>query len=147
MPRSLARAGFEVSLLAPRGSLALHSRFVARASVLRDESTPMQWLLSLVAIIAEIEPALVVPCDEVAIRLLVELVRHPPRNLDGDSGARITRLVRESLGNPDHYETSIDKTVLPSAARALGVPVPTYALAERWMKPSRAPMRSATRSC
>ena len=130
MPRSLARAGFEVSLLAPRGSLALHSRFVARASVLRDESTPMQWLLSLVAIIAEIEPALVVPCDEVAIRLLVELVRHPPRNLGGDSGARITRLVRESLGNPDHYETSIDKTVLPSAARALGVPVPTYALAE-----------------
>ena len=130
MPRSLARAGFEVSLLAPRGSLALHSRFVARASVLRDESTPMQWLLSLVAMIAEIEPALVVPCDEVAIRLLVELVRHPPRNLGGDSGARITRLVRESLGNPDHYETSIDKTVLPSAARALGVPVPTYALAE-----------------
>ena len=103
MPRSLARAGFEVSLLAPRGSLALHSRFVARASVLRDESTPMQWLLSLVAMIAEIEPALVVPCDEVAIRLLVELVRHPPRNLGGDSGARITRLVRESLGNPDHY--------------------------------------------
>lgn len=130
MPRSLARAGFEVSLLAPRGSLALHSRFVTRSSVLRDESTPMQWLLSLVAMITEIEPRLVVPCDEVAIRLLFELVRHPPRHLDGSSGAPIVQLIRESLGDPSHYETSIDKTVLPAAARALGVPVPPYAVTE-----------------
>ncbi|HKP67007.1 MAG TPA: ATP-grasp domain-containing protein [Casimicrobiaceae bacterium] len=130
MPRSLARAGFEVSLLAPRGSLALHSRFVTRSSVLRDESTPMQWLLSLVAMITEIEPRLVVPCDEVAIRLLFELVRHPPRHLDGNSGAPIVQLVRQSLGDPAHYETSIDKTVLPTAARALGVPVPPYAVTE-----------------
>jgi len=130
MPRSLARAGFEVSLLAPRGSLALHSRFVTRSSVLRDESTPMQWLLSLVAMITEIEPRLVVPCDEVAIRLLFELVRHPPRHLDGNSGAPIVQLVRQSLGDPAHYETSIDKTVLPAAARALGVPVPPYAVTE-----------------
>ena len=130
MPRSLARAGFEVSLLAPRGSLALRSRFLTRSSVLRDESTPMQWLLSLVAMITEIEPRLVVPCDEVAIRLLVELVRHPPRHLDGSSGAPIVQLIRESLGDPSHYETSIDKTVLPTAARALGVPVPPYAVTE-----------------
>ena len=130
MPRSLARAGFDVSLLAPRGSLALHSRFVSRSSVLRDESTPMQWLLSLVAMINEIEPGLVVPCDEVAIRLLFELVRHPPRHLDGSSGTPIVQLIRESLGDPAHYETSIDKTVLPMAARALGVPVPPYAITE-----------------
>ena len=130
MPRSLALAGFDVSLLAPRGSLALHSSFVSRSSVLRDESTPMQWLLSLVAMITEIEPRLVVPCDEVAIRLLFELVRHPPRHLDGNSGAPIVQLVRQSLGDPAHYETSIDKTVLPAAARALGVPVPPYAVTE-----------------
>ena len=41
MPRSLARAGFEVFLLAPRDSLALASRFVTRSVVLRDEATPM----------------------------------------------------------------------------------------------------------
>jgi len=130
MPRSLARAGFEVSLLAPRDSLALRSRFVSRSSVLRDESTPMQWLLSLVAMIKEVEPRLVVPCDEVAIRLLFELVRNPPRDLGGEEGARIQRLVQQSLGNPEHYETSIDKTLLPAAANALGVPVPRYAVAE-----------------
>jgi len=130
MPRSLARAGFEVSLLAPRGSLALHSRFVARSSVLRDESTPMQWLLSLVAMIAETEPRVVVPCDEVAIRLLFELVQRPPRHLAGDRGGRVTQLVRESLGDPVHYETSIDKTMLPAAAQALDIPVPRHALAD-----------------
>src|SRR6476646_7765278 len=105
MPRSLARAGFEVSLLAPPGSLALHSRFVSRSSVLRDDATPMQWLLSLVAMIKEVEPRLVVPCDEVAIRLLFELVRNPPRDLGGEEGGRIKGLVQQSLGNPAHYET------------------------------------------
>jgi predicted ATP-grasp superfamily ATP-dependent carboligase len=130
MPRSLARAGFEVFLLAAPGSLALHSRYIARSGVLRDEATPMQWLLSLVAMITEVDPRLVIPCDEVAIRLLFELVRHPPRHLGGEAGARVQRLVRESLGDPAHYETSIDKTMLPAAAQALGVPVPPYKLAE-----------------
>lgn len=130
MPRSLARAGFEVALLAPRGSLALHSRFVSRTSVLRDGSTPMQWLLSLVAMINQIDPGLVVPCDEVAIRLLFELVRKTPRDLDGEGGAAITRLVQQSLGDPAHYETSIDKTLLPAAAVALGVPVPRHAIVD-----------------
>jgi predicted ATP-grasp superfamily ATP-dependent carboligase len=130
MPRSLARAGFEVSLLAPRGSLALHSRFVARSTVLRDEATPMQWLLSLVTMINDVQPRLVVPCDEVAIRLLFELVRNPPQHLGGEAGARITRLVRDSLGDPAHYETSIDKTLLPAAAQTLGIAVPRHAIAD-----------------
>ena len=129
MPRSLARAGFEVFLLAPRDSLALASRFVTRSVVLRDEATPMQWLLSLVAMINEVDPNVVVPCDEVAIRLLFELVRNPPRHIDGEAGRKVTSLVRRSLGNPEHYETSIDKTLLPAAAMALAVPVPRHAIA------------------
>jgi len=90
----------------------------------------MQWLLSLVAMIKEVEPRLVVPCDEVAIRLLFELVRNPPRDLHGEDGTRIKVLVQQSLGNPDYYETSIDKTLLPAAAEALGVPVPRYAVVQ-----------------
>jgi predicted ATP-grasp superfamily ATP-dependent carboligase len=130
MPRSLARAGFDVAMLAPRGSLALHSRFVSRTSVLRDEATPMQWLVSLIAMINEVSPRIVVPCDEVAIRLLFEIVRNPPRDLQGDRGAVIKRLVQQSLGNADFYETSIDKTLLPPAAQALGVAVPRYAVVD-----------------
>ena len=130
MPRSLAKAGFDVALLAPGGSLALRSRFVSRSGVLPDEATPMQWLLSLVAMINEIDPVIVIPCDEVAIRLLFELVRHPPQQLTSSAVSRITQLVTRSLGDPAYYETSIDKTLLPAAAQALGVPVPRHAIAE-----------------
>jgi predicted ATP-grasp superfamily ATP-dependent carboligase len=126
MPRSLARAGFEVALLAPRGSLALHSRFVSRSSVLPDEATPMQWLVALIAMINDVAPRIVVPCDEVAIRLLFEIVRNPPRDLQGERGMLVKRLVQQSLGDPEFYETSIDKTLLPPAAQALGVAVPRY---------------------
>jgi hypothetical protein len=129
MPRSLARAGFHVFLLAPRDSLALASRFLTSSVVLRDDATPIQWLLSLVSMINDVEPNVVVPCDEVAIRLLFELVRNPPPHLDGDAGRQVTSLVRRSLGDPEYYETSIDKTLLPAAAMALGVPVPRHAIA------------------
>lgn len=130
MPRSLAKAGFRVALLAPRDSIGLRSRYVERKAVLSDEATPMQWLLALVAVIREVNPALVVPCDEVAIRLLFALVRNPPAQLAGEAGARIRQLVIRSLGDPAHYETSIDKTLLPAAAQALGVPTPRYAVAD-----------------
>ena len=56
----------------------------------------------------------------VAIRLLFELMRNPPRHLDGDAGRKVTSLVQRSLGDPEHYETSIDKTLLPAAAMELG---------------------------
>ena len=63
----------------------------------------MQWLVSLIAMINEVAPRVVVPCDEVAIRLLFEVVRNPPRDLHGDRGAAIKRLVQQSLGNPDFW--------------------------------------------
>jgi hypothetical protein len=85
MPRSLAKAGFRVALLAPRDSIALRSRYVERKDLVRDEATPMQWLVALVSMIHDVNPALVVPCDEVAIRLLFELVRRPPPQLAGDA--------------------------------------------------------------
>jgi len=37
--------------------------------------------------------------------------------------------VRESLGDPEHLRTSIDKARLPAAAESLGVRVPPYAVA------------------
>jgi len=131
MPRSLARAGFQVALLAPRGALGLRSRFVARPGVVADGATPMQWLFALLSMINEVDPVLLVPCDEVSIRLLFELVRRPPPQLGEGAATRVRDLVVRSLGDPAHYETSIDKTLLPVAAEALGVPVPGYAIVER----------------
>ena len=130
MPRSLARAGFVVSLLAPRDALALRSRFIARVAVVRDTSTPMQWLLSLAAMVRDVAPDLIVPCDEVAFRLLAEFARDPLGPIRKGADLDLVNLVRRSLGNPAHYETSIDKTALPQAARSLGIPVPGYGIAK-----------------
>lgn len=44
IPSALAGAGFEVSLLTPRNSLAEKSRFVAKVGHLPDNATVSQWV-------------------------------------------------------------------------------------------------------
>ncbi|HQR12380.1 MAG TPA: ATP-grasp domain-containing protein, partial [Casimicrobiaceae bacterium] len=129
MPRSLAKAGFDVALLAPRGSLAAKSRFVAKVAFLPDNAVPMQWLVALIGMVGRISPRLVVPCDEMAVRLLFKLALEPPPGLPSDVQTRLSDLVSDSLGDPSHYMDSIDKTMLPSAAEAMGVRVPPYVVA------------------
>jgi len=131
MPRVLARAGFEVSLLAPDDSLALKSRYVSRVAYLSAAATPMEWLLQLIKVIATASPELLVPCDEMAVRLLFSLAIEPPPGFDPALRAELVALISASLGDPRFYETSIDKTRLPAAAQALGVPVPPGAVASR----------------
>ena len=129
MPRVLARAGFDVALLAPTDSLAVKSRHVSRIGVLPATATPMDWLRGLVQMVEKVEPRMVVPCDEMAVRLLFALVLQPPQALGPMLQARLVRLVTDSMGDPRFYAASIDKTMLPAAAEALGVRVPRYAVA------------------
>ncbi|MBU6485450.1 MAG: ATP-grasp domain-containing protein [Betaproteobacteria bacterium] len=129
MPRVLARAGLDVALLAPADSLATKSRYVSRIGVLPATATPMEWLLSLVQMIGKVAPRALVPCDEMAVRLLFMLVLEPPPGLDAMLQAQLTRLIIDSVGDPRFYAASIDKTLLPAAAEALGVRVPPYAIA------------------
>ena len=131
MPRVLARAGFEVSLLAPEDSLATKSRYVARIAYLSAAATPMEWLLQLMKVTAKVSPDLLVPCDEMAVRLLFILAHEPPLGFDPVLRARLVELITHSLGDPRYYETSIDKTMLPAVAEALGVPMPPCAVASR----------------
>ena len=49
IPKTLAEAGFHVSLRTPRGSLAEASRYVAKVDYLPDQATPMQWLEAFAA--------------------------------------------------------------------------------------------------
>jgi predicted ATP-grasp superfamily ATP-dependent carboligase len=128
MPEALARAGFEVSLLTPRNSLAAKSRFVAQCEFLPDNATPLQWLSSFVAVVDSVSPRLVLPCDDNSFRLLQNLVSSPPEGMSPVLHLRLAVLVRQSLGNPQYYRTSIDKTLLAPAAEALGVQVPPYAV-------------------
>jgi predicted ATP-grasp superfamily ATP-dependent carboligase len=41
---------------------------------------------------------------------------------------RLAALIRESLGDPAHFRASVDKTLLPAAAEALGISVPPFAV-------------------
>jgi glutathione synthase/RimK-type ligase-like ATP-grasp enzyme len=128
MPRVLAHAGFDVALLAPHGSLAEKSRFVGRIGHLPDNATPKDWIYAFAATVKATAPRVVIPCDDMSFRLLDLLAQSPPDDMASELQLQLGALVRESLGDPRHFATSIEKTLLPPAARALGVRVPEHAI-------------------
>ena len=128
LPRALVKAGFEVTLLAPRGSLAEHSGYIARIGNIPDNANPMQWVFALAASVKATSPRLVVPGDDTALRLLQMVLLDPPVGMQPALHAQLASLIRDSLGDPAHYRTVIDKLLLPPAARALGVPTPAFAI-------------------
>ena len=128
MPRALAGAGFDVALLAPKHSIAEKSGFVGRIGHLPDDATPMQWLYAFAAMVKATSPRLVVPCDDRAFGLMQMVVLHPTANLRPEVQLQLAALITDSLGDPAHYRTSVDKTLLPTAAAALGVRVPAHAV-------------------
>ena len=128
MPRALASAGFDVSLLAPQGSLAAKSRFVGRVGQLPDNATPRDWIFAFAATVKATAPRLVIPCDDTSLRLLDHIALSPPDDMVPELQLQLGALIRESLGEPRHVATSIEKTLLPPAARALGVRVPEHAV-------------------
>ncbi len=91
MARALAKADFDVALLAPADSLAAKSKYIAKRRVLPGNAIPMEWLQSLTAAIDDLGPRLLVPCDEMAIRLLFALVLEPPRDLPSASACASKR--------------------------------------------------------
>ncbi|HVN34702.1 MAG TPA: hypothetical protein VMU96_05530 [Casimicrobiaceae bacterium] len=128
MPRAFARAGFDVTLLAPKGSLAEKSRFVRRIGQLPDNATPKDWIYALAATVKATVPRVVIPCDDMSLRLLDLLVQSPPEDMASEIRLQLAALIRESLGDPKYYGTSIETTLLPRAAQALGVRVPEHAV-------------------
>jgi len=126
-PRALAKAGFEVTLLTPRNSLAEASRFVARVAYLRDQATPLEWIHAVAATVRAVSPRQVMPCDDVSFRLLAMLALSPPPQMQPRLQAELADLVRASLGDPAHYRPSVDKTLIYAAAERAGVRVPDYA--------------------
>lgn len=128
LPRELAQAGFDVAVLAPKAALVAQSGHVASVNHLPDTATPMHWLYMVAAIVASWTPRLIIPCDDTAVQLMMSYVNEPATGLSGPQRERLVTLFSESLGDPRYYRTSIDKTLLPSAAEALGVRVPPYAI-------------------
>lgn len=126
MPRVLANAGFEVSLLIPKGSPAEKSRFVKRIGFVTDDATPKDWVYAFAAMVKGTAPKLILPCDDTALRLLMLLAVMPPPGMRPELQAELAALIVESLGDPAFYRTSIDKTLISAAAEALGVSVPPH---------------------
>jgi hypothetical protein len=128
MPRALAKAGFEVSLLTPRRSLAEASRFVRRVAYFADHTTTLDWIQAVAGTVRAISPTLIVPCDDVSFRLLAMLVAAPPPRLQPAVQSELAALIRASLGDPAHYRASVDKTQLAEAVARADVRVPPHAV-------------------
>jgi hypothetical protein len=125
-PKALAGAGFEVHLLAPRGSLIEKSRFVAKVGHLPDNADAAQWVFALAAMVKAVAPRLLMPCDDMAYRLMCALCLSPPPGLQPALHAALAALIRESLGDPAHYLDSIDKVLFPPLAESLGAPIAAW---------------------
>lgn len=128
IPRGLAKAGFEVALLTPPNSLAEKSRYVGKVAYLPNNATPRDWLFAFATSVKATAPSIVIPCDDVAFRLLAWLALLPPGHIAPELQMQLVTLIRESLGDPSHYQASVDKTLLPPVAETLGVRVPPYAI-------------------
>lgn len=128
LPCELVRAGFDVSVLAPSDALVTKSRYVASVTVLPEKATPLHWAQLLAASVQKQMPRLIVPCDDTALQLMMSFVDSPPGGLEYTLREGLLGVMRDSLGDPKHYRTSIDKTLLPPAAAALGVRVPPHAI-------------------
>ena len=128
MPSCLARAGFEVSILAPRGSLAEKSRFVKNIGPIAENTTATQWTQAFAEMVNATSPDLVLPCDDTSFRLMQMLVYSPPAHLPPAQRHDLVAPVTASLGNPAFYRMSVDKTLLSPAAERLGVRVPPHRL-------------------
>jgi len=129
MARCLAEAGFTVSLLTPHGAPAEKSRFISRIGYLADNASPLDWVYAFAAMVKAAAPRIVLPCDETSLRLLQALVLSPHPDMHSTVQLQLATLITDSLGDPAHYQASINKLRLPDAARAFGLRVPPFAVA------------------
>ena len=126
MARCLAEAGFAVSLLTPANSPSEKSRFLTKIGHLAPHATPRDWVYAFAAMVKATGPRIVLPCDDMALRLMQALALNPPADMQPALRLELASLVIESLGAPAHYRASIDKTLISPAAEAIGVRVPAY---------------------
>ena len=93
IPAALAQAGFSVALLTPRNSLAERSRHVTNVGYLPDDATVAQWVAAFAEIAAATQPRIVLPCDDMAFRLLARLCRTAPHGMPPSIHARLSSLI------------------------------------------------------
>ena len=124
MPRELARAGFAVTVLAPAGALATKTAHAEAIATFPRHASVYEWMHVVAGAARRAASRLVLPGDDVTLRLLMQLVLERPAELQTHAMVGFAALVARSLGDPTHYVASIDKSALVRLALALGIPVP-----------------------
>ena len=119
MPGALHRAGFEVTLLAPPGAFAAHSRHIAQSRLLPENATAQEWLFALIAAIAATAPTSLLPGDEMSLRLMQAIVCEP-----GASRKRRFFCPDRPALAPEFYEAAMDKVKPQPLMQAAGIRVP-----------------------
>jgi hypothetical protein len=128
IPRALTLAGFGVSLFSRSDPFVESGGYIQRLHRLPDQVTPLQWAFAFSAAVREAQPRLVIACDDQAWIMLQTVAEHPPPGMSPGEYEHLAGLLRESLGDPAHYRASTNKTLLPPAAKALGVRMPPSAV-------------------
>lgn len=126
LPKALSQAGFEVVTLGPAGSFLSRTAYAQRHYSMPVGANVLDWLLKVVG---SEQPQLVVPGCDSAVTVLHYFERVHGAAAAGDP-AQLAALIRESLGNADHYGTTESKHALSAYAEKLGIPVPPQAPAE-----------------
>ena len=103
---------------------------MSNVGYLPDNATIAQWVAAFAEIAVATQPRIVLPCDDMAFRLLARLCRAAPHGMPPSIHARLSSLIEYSLGSATHYEASVDKTRLPGVVTAMGVAVPPFAIVE-----------------
>src|SRR5258706_15998899 len=80
-PRALSRAGFDVSVLVPRGALAVASGYLTRIGYVPDNASALEGFDALAEMIKTVAPRLVVPCDDMSFQLLARITIDPPQSM------------------------------------------------------------------
>jgi hypothetical protein len=117
MPFELQRAGFRVAMLAPRDALAAQTSYVDKIGYFPDGVKFQEWVGIVAGTVRAVNPALILPGDDITLRTLMQLVLDPPQGLRSDIRNELGELIRRSLGNPAGWMDSIDKSRLFELAR------------------------------
>jgi Carbamoyl-phosphate synthase L chain, ATP binding domain len=123
MPFELQRAGFRVAMLCPANALAAQTEFVDQIGYFPENVSFQQWVSIVAATVHAVDPALILPGDDITLRTLMQLVLDPPMGLRSDIRNALGELIRHSLGNPAGWMDTIDKSRLFELAQRNGIAV------------------------
>jgi hypothetical protein len=95
---------------------------------LPPNATAQEWLFALTAAVQSVSPTILLPGDEMSLRLMQAVVCNPPPGPQPDAIKDLAALIVRSLGSPQFYQAVVDKALLQPLVQAAGIRVPDFAV-------------------